>query len=160
MRRIGTRACARRSRRWTDGKWARAISWTVGATLVCVGALAGAFGTVAWLTVLCAPTISRLVLGVVALGVAPVAGGGALLWAGLSLLEEEAAKSRVRAVPDERFVEAAGNGATLQTVTQKLGLGEPREVESRLDALCARDLLLLDVSDEGEVLYRAPRRAC
>lgn len=156
MRKIGTPARAYRARH-SSGRLGEALSWTLGAGLVCLGALAGAFGTVAWLTVLCAPTISRLLLGVLALGVAPVAGGGALLWAGLSLLEDEAAKGRVRAVPDERFIEAASMGATAPVIAQRLGLSETREVERRLDELVARDVLALDVSDEGEVFYRVPR---
>jgi hypothetical protein len=131
------------------------MSWALGGALVCVGALLGSFGTVAWLTVLCAPTFGRLILGVLALGAAPVVGGGALLWAGLGLLENEAARSRVRAVSDARFVEAAGSGASSSLVASRLGLGDVAEVEQRLDTLCARDQLALDVTDEGEVRYRS-----
>ena len=123
---------------------------------MCGGALAGAFGTVAWLTVLCAPSFSQVMLGIVALGVAPVLGGGALLWAGLSLLEAESARSRVRAIPDGRFVDAARGGSTAGAIALRLGIGDALEVEQRLDDLVARDALVLEVSSEGEVLYRAP----
>jgi hypothetical protein len=127
-----------------------------GAALVGVGALTGAFGTVAWLTVLCASSFPEVLFGVFALGVAPVVGGGALLWAGLSVLEAEAARSRVRAISDARFIEAAHGGATSATVALRLGIGDVEEVERRLDDLAARDALALVVSDEGEALYRAP----
>jgi len=123
---------------------------------VCAGALAGAFGTVAWLTVLCAPSFSQVMLGIVALGIAPVAGGGALLWAGLSVLEAESARSRVRAIGDARFIDAARTGTTAAAIALRLGISDVLEVEQRLDALVAGDALLLEVSAEGEVLYRAP----
>ena len=123
--------------------------------MVCSGALAGAFGTVAWLTVLCAPSFSHVMLGILALGVAPVAAGGALLWAGLSLLETESARSRVRSMPDGRLVEAARGGATAAVIALRLGICDALEVEHRLDELVARDALTLEVSEEGEVLYRA-----
>jgi hypothetical protein len=106
--------------------------------------------------VLCASSFPEVMVGVFALGVAPVLGGGALLWAGLTVLEAHAVRSRVRGIPDARFVEAAQGGATSATVALRLGAGDAREVESRLDALVARDVLALVVSEEGEVLYRAP----
>lgn len=125
--------------------------------MVCLGALAGAFGTVAWLSVLCVPTFPQVMLGIFALGVAPVASGGALLWAGLSLIEAESARSRVRVLSDARFIDAARNGATAAAVARRLGVDDTGEVESRLDELVARDILALDVSDDGDVVYRAAR---
>ena len=117
----------------------------------------GAFGTVAWLTVLCASSVPQVMFGVLLLGVAPVLGGGALLWAGLSVLEGHSARSRVRVIPDARFIESAQGGATVATVALRLGVvSEIVEVERRLDALVARDALALVVSEEGEVIYRAP----
>jgi hypothetical protein len=116
--------------------------------------MTGAFGTVAWLTVLCASSVPQVMLGVLALGVAPVLGGGALLWAGLSILEGHSTTSRIRAIPDARFVEASLGGATSATVALRLGVGDPLEVEQRLDELVAHDALALVVSDEGEALYR------
>jgi hypothetical protein len=127
----------------------------MGGALACLGALAGAFGTVAWLTVLCATSFPRVLFGIVTLGVLPVVGGGVLLWAGLSVLEAESARGRVRAISDERFVEAAQGGATGAVIALRLGVGETLEVEARLDELVARDVLALDVTDDGEVLYRA-----
>lgn len=124
---------------------------------MCLGALAGAFGTVAWLTVLCASSLPALLLGIAALGAAPVVGGGALLWAGLAVMERTAAKSRVRAVPDERLVEAAGTGATAPAIALRLGIGNPAEVEPRLDELVARDALALEITDQGEVVYKPLR---
>ena len=121
-----------------------------------VGALTGAFGTVAWLTVLCASSFPEVLFGLLALGVAPVVGGGALLWAGLSVLEAQSARSRVRGISDAHIIECAQGGATSATIALRLGVGDTLEVERRLDDLVARDVLALVVSDEGEVLYRAP----
>jgi hypothetical protein len=134
--------------------WNHRLAWLAGAVLVSGGALLGAFGTVAWLTVLCASSFPRVLLGIVGLGVAPVLGGGALLWAGLGVLETENARSRVRCLADERFVEAAHGGRTAEAVAAQIGTGDVREVERRLDDLCAREILALDVTEEGEVLYR------
>jgi hypothetical protein len=127
--------------------------------LVCLGALTGAFGTVAWLTTLCATSLRQMLVGIVGLGVAPVLGGGALLWAGLHLLEVESAKDRVRNLGDGRFIEAARQPGASRTIALRLGVPDVLEVERRLDALVARDQLMLDVTEQGEVLYRAPRDA-
>jgi hypothetical protein len=156
MRRSGTRRGWRTSSERRRGRWARDLAWLGGAVLVGVGAMLGAFGTVAWLTVLCASSAPQVMLGVLSLGVAPVLGGGALLWAGLSVLETHAVRSRVRSIPDARFVEAAQGGATSATIALRLGAGDPVEVELRLDELVSRDELTLVVTEDGEVLYRAP----
>jgi hypothetical protein len=156
MSRSRTRPRAHAKRRRRDGRLRHRLAWLAGGTLVCLGALAGAFGTVAWLTVLCAPSFAQILLGVVALGAAPVAAGGALLWAGLSLLEAESTRSRVENVPVARIVEAARGGATAKTIAVRLGLSEMDDVEYRLDELVTHDALGLEVSEEGEVLYRAP----
>jgi hypothetical protein len=129
--------------------------WLLGGALVCVGALTGAFGTVAWLTVLSASSFPQVMAGIFALGVAPVVGGGAVLWAGLHILETESSRGRVRALPDDRFIEAARGGGTSMMIALRLGLGETLEVERRLDELVARDILALDVTEQGEVIYRA-----
>jgi hypothetical protein len=126
---------------------------------VCLGALTGAFGTVAWLTALCATSFPQMVMGILGLGVAPVLGGGALLWAGLHVLEAEAAKDRIRALGDMRFIEATRGGATSATVALRLGTGDVLEVERRLDRLVAHDALMLDVTEQGEALYRPPAEA-
>ncbi len=83
-------------------------------------------------------------------------GGGALLWAGLSVLDAESARSQVRAIADARFIEAARGGTTARAAALRLGIGDVFEVEQRLDALVARDALVLEVNDEGEVIYTAP----
>ncbi|APR84074.1 Hypothetical protein A7982_09423 [Minicystis rosea] len=124
---------------------------------MCLGALAGAFGTVAWLTVLCAPSLPRMLLGVFSLGVAPVIGGGALLWTGLSILEGQASRARVLAMPDAHIVEATRGGANAATIAQRLGIADVPEITRRLDDLAARDILALDVTNDGELIYQ-PRR--
>lgn len=131
--------------------------WLFGGFLVCLGALAGAFGTVAWLTVLCAPSLPRMLLGVLGLGVAPVLGGGAVLWTGLSILEMQASRARVHAVPEQHLIDAARGGATSPAIAQRLGLGDVQEITRRLDDLVARDVLVLDLTRDGELLYQ-PRR--
>ncbi len=146
----------KRSRSWRHGPWGHRLAWALGAALVCVGALGGAFGTVAWLSVLCASSFPRMLLGILGLGVGPVVGGGVLLWTGLSLLETESARNRVRALEDERLLDAARGGATAEVIAIRLACGDVDEVERRLDDLVARDALQLDVCDEGEVRYRAP----
>jgi len=139
-------------------RWPRRMSWLLGGTLVCLGALSGAFGTVAWLTVLCASSLSQMLLGVLALGVAPVVGGGALLWTGLGLLEAHAARSRVLALDEAQLAEAAHGGATASLIARRVGAGDVQELTHRLDELVARDVLALDISEEGELVYR-PRAA-
>jgi hypothetical protein len=124
--------------------------------LVCLGALTGAFGTVAWLTALCATSFAQMMVGIVGLGVTPVLSGGALLWLGLHVLESEAAKDRVRALSNARFIDATRGGATCATVAVRLGIGDVLEVEHRLDELVAHDALMLVVTEQGEVLYRPP----
>jgi len=126
-----------------------------GGVLVCLGALSGAFGTVAWLTVLCAP-FPALLLGVLALGVAPVVVGGGLLWGGLSLLEVESARNRAHLVPEACIVEAVRTKGTAAEITARLGLSDAAEVERRLDDLVVRETLALEVSEDGDVLYREP----
>jgi hypothetical protein len=143
--------CGRRRRR--GGRLGHRLACLLGGTLVCLGSLSGAFGTVAWLTVLCAP-FPAILLGVLALGAAPVVLGGALLWAGLELLEAESARRGVLGVPEACMIEAARDGATAKGVALRLGLGDAAEVERRLDDLVVREALVLEVNDEGEALYR------
>jgi hypothetical protein len=151
MRKIGTRASRRRARRL-----AQRFSWVLGGALVCLGALAGAFGTVAWLTALCAPTLGSLLVGVVALGVLPVVGGGGLLWARLGILEAHAKRGRVRALPEEQIREATRGGASASLVADRLGVSDLKEITERLDDLAAREILALEIRDDGELIY-APR---
>jgi hypothetical protein len=121
---------------------------------VSVGAFSGAFGTVAWLSVLRLPTIPVLLLGVLFLGAAPLAVGVAMLWAGLSVVDTQMARSRVRAVPIPSIVAAVHGGATPQVVALRLGLSDVPEIEARLDELVAHDALALTLTDEGELYYR------
>jgi hypothetical protein len=154
MRRSETWQRARGGRR-RAGELVHRLTCLSGSFLVCVGALSGAFGTVAWLTVLCAP-FPTLLLGVLGLGVAPVVVGGALLWGGLSLLEVASARHRARLVPEACIVEAARPCGTVATIALRLGLSDTVEIERRLDELVVRDALVLEVSAEGDVLYREP----
>jgi hypothetical protein len=148
MRRSGTSGRARRAR--------SGASWLLGGVLVCLGALSGAFGTVAWLTVLCASSLSRMLLGMMSLGVLPVVAGGALLWVGLGVLERQAARSRVWAIGVMQVTDAAQGGATARTVAERLGT-DPAETERRLDELVAADVLALEISGDGDLSYR-PRQ--
>jgi hypothetical protein len=129
----------------------------LGGFLVAIGALGGAFGTVAWLSVLCAPSLSQMLLGVLTLGLAPVVGGGAVLWVGLGILERQSARERVRALSDAHLVEGAQSGGTALAIAHRLGVGDVAEVTARLDELVARDVLALDLTDDGELVYQ-PRR--
>jgi|HubBroStandDraft_6_1064221.scaffolds.fasta_scaffold734080_1 hypothetical protein len=148
MRKSGTGGRARRAR--------GGLFWLLGGLLVCLGALSGAFGTVAWLTVLCASSLSRVLLGMMSLGVLPVVAGGVLLWFGLGVLERQAARSRVWSLAVTQVADATEGGATARLVAERLGT-DPRETERRLDALVAEDVLSLDVSGEGDLSYR-PRQ--
>lgn len=149
-----TQGRARRTRRRPAHRYSPRWSWLLGGSLVCLGALSGAFGTVAWLTVLCLPTFPRVMLGVLSLGVAPVVGGGALLWVGLGMLERSAARVRVRSLPDDQLVDAVRNGMTARALASRMGIGDVAELTQRLDDLVARDVLVLDLSEEGNLVYR------
>jgi hypothetical protein len=145
MSKSGTGGRARRAR----GGW----GWLLGGLLVCFGALLGAFGTVAWVGVLCASSLLRVLLGMFSLGLGPVVAGGALLWVGLGVLERQAARSRVWALDEVEVAEAAVGGATARQVADRLGT-DPRETERRLDDLVVHDVLSLEVSGEGDLSYR------
>jgi hypothetical protein len=151
MSRSGT---AGRVPSWRRRCLSHRLGWLLGASLVCVGALAGAFGTIAWLSAFCAPTLPRMLLGMVSLGLLPVLGGGAMLWAGLSVLESHAAIRRVREMPEARFVEAARPGGSARAIADRLAVVDEREVIRRLDDLVVRGVLALDITDEGELFYR------
>lgn len=130
------------------------LGWLLGASLLSLGALSGAFGTIAWLTALCAPSLGRMLLGMISLGLLPVLTGGAMLWAGLGVLENHAARSRVRDMPEERIVEAARKGGSARDIADRLAVADTREVTYRLDDLVARGVLSLDITEEGELVYQ------
>lgn len=125
----------------------------IGALLVCLGALSGAFGTIAWLTALCARTLPSMLVGMVSLGLVPVLGGGAMLWAGLGVLETQAARARVRDLPEPRIIEAVSTGGTVEAIADRLGMTDARELEDRLDALVAREILTLEIDGDGALVY-------
>lgn len=153
---LGPSGCGSK-RRWAE-RWQYRLEWLLGGLFVAVGALSGAFGTVAWLTALCAPTLRGLLVGVIAMGVAPVIGGGALLWAGLGILETEAARARVRGFSDAHVISAAEGGATAEAIASRLGTSEVREVTRRLDDLVTRECLSLEITEDGELCYRPVER--
>lgn len=135
-------------------RWSHRFSWLSGVFLVCLGALAGAFGTIAWLTALCATSLPRMMLGMVSLGLVPVLGGGAMLWAGLGILEGYASRARVRDLPEGSLVEAARAGGSAEVIAARLGVADVGELTCRLDDLVAKEVLSLDIEDDGELSYR------
>jgi len=118
-----------------------------------VGAFVGAFGTIAWLFVLRVPSVTVVLLGMLFLGAAPLCLGLGLLWAGLHVLESELARGRIWTLPESQIVEAAGRGMALRDIVIRLGGTDTEETERRLDDLVVRDLLIMDVTEQGEVVY-------
>jgi hypothetical protein len=135
--------------RGTTGQVAR---WLLGAVLLVAGALSGAFGAVAWLSALRIQSFALALIGVVLLGLVPVVLGLGLVWTGLGVLELDGEPERE--LTDEELLQAAGDGATRDEVAKALGRSDPREAERRLDQLVVRELLELDVTDEGGLVYR------
>ncbi|MDI1447429.1 hypothetical protein [Polyangium sp. 6x1] len=127
----------------------------VGNTLVTVGALSSAFGAVGWLSALRSPSILTIVLGFVLYGLLPLVVGVAFVWRGLGMIEEAEAARRVDAVGRAALLEALrGGGATAREVATKLSLPSARDAERALDGLVRDDLAKLDVTDDGELVYR------
>ena len=127
----------------------------VGNTLVTVGALSSAFGAVGWLSALRSPSILTLALGFVLYGVLPVLVGVTFLWRGLGMIEEVESARRVDAVSRAALLDALrGGGATAREVAAKLCMPSTREAERALDRLVRDDLAKLDVTDDGELVYR------
>lgn len=125
----------------------------LGGLLMTLGLILGTFGTVAGLTVLFLPAFPSLVAGVVGLGMAPLAAGGALAWQGNRMLERHAAWSRVEALPEAQLVLAAHNGATAEVIAGRLGTTNVRDLTARLDDLTVREVLDLRFGDDGALLY-------
>ncbi|MDI1428208.1 hypothetical protein QHF89_01850 [Polyangium sorediatum] len=127
----------------------------VGNTLVTVGALSSAFGAVGWLSALRSPSILTLALGFVLYGMLPVLLGVTFVWRGLGMIEEVESSRRVDAVSRAALLDALrGGGATAREVAAKLGMPNTREAERALDRLVRDDLAKLDVTDDGELVYR------
>ena len=157
---MGTRGTSlRRSWARRAHPWMHALRWIAGGALVGIGALCGAFGTVAWLSVLRAPSVTVVLLSLLFLSATPLTVGLSLLWAGLSVLEKQMIRSRVRALPERELLDAAEEAATARAIALRLGVSDVRETERRLDDLVVRERLALDVTDEGELIYRASRRS-
>jgi hypothetical protein len=130
----------------------------LGNALIAVGAVSGAFGAVGWLAALRYPSLVLLVLGVVFFGLVPLIAGMSMVWYGLDLLEEDL--PRLERVGRSRIalLEAAKEGATATQVARRLRLATPSEIERELDGLVLEELLELDVTDDGELIYHAPGR--
>ncbi len=136
----------------TSTGWSRSL---VGNTLVTVGALSSAFGAVGWLSALRSPSILAIMLGFVCYGLLPLVVGIALVWRGLGVIEDVESARRVDAMSREMLLDALrGGGATAREVAVKLCLPSPREAERALDGLVREDLAKLDVTDDGELVYR------
>ncbi|MRG94193.1 hypothetical protein [Polyangium spumosum] len=127
----------------------------VGNTLVTVGALASAFGAVGWLSALRSPSILAVALGFVLYGLVPLVVGVGLVWRGLGLIEEAESARRVDAVSRAALLDALrGDGLTAREVAVKLCLPNAHEAERVLDGLVREDLAKLEVTDDGELVYR------
>jgi len=151
---MGMRGTGRRTSR--VGRAQAMVRWALGGGLVGVGAMVGAFGTIAWLFVLRVPSVSVVLLGMLFLGAAPLGMGLGLLWAGLSVIENEIGRARVWTISEEQIVEAAGKGTPLTEMVIQLGGTDLRETEKRLDDLVVRDVLSMDITEQGEIVYRQP----
>jgi hypothetical protein len=128
----------------------------LGNTFVAAGALSGAFGAVGWLAALRHPSILALVVGVLCYGLVPLIGGLGFVWYGLDLIEADQIASSRRFATRAALLEAVQDGATPLQVARKLRLTSAREAERELDDLVRRDLLELDVTDDGELFYHPP----
>lgn len=115
----------------------------------------GAFGTIGWLVLLDAPSALVAMLGVLLLGAVPLLGGLTLLWLGLGIVEEEVSRTRALAVPDDALVAAAREGGNATLIAFRVGVADVRETEARLDALVVRERIALEVTDDGDLIYRA-----
>jgi hypothetical protein len=153
MRRNSTTTPPAASSTAPAGKPPSVAEYVLGNLLIATGAFFGAFGTIAWLAEARAPSVAVALLGAVVLGAIPLLVGLGILWAGFSVLEGE--EPPAWRVSDAQFVEAAREGATVAAVALRVGARSTREAETRLDALVVREALDLDVTEEGELLYRA-----
>ncbi|MDC3980239.1 hypothetical protein [Polyangium jinanense] len=126
----------------------------VGNTLVTVGALSSAFGAVGWLSALRSPSILTIALGFVLYGLLPLVVGVSFVWRGLGAIEEAEAARRADAVSRAALLDALRGGATAREVAARLCMPNARDAERALDGLVRDDLAKLDVTDDGELVYR------
>jgi len=136
----------------TPGGWKR--RGFVGNAFVTVGALTSAFGAVGWLSALRFPSTLMLMLAFVGYGLLPLAGGILLVWRGLDLIDEADGERRALSLSRVTLLEALEGGATARQVADKLRMPNAEDAERALDALVRDDLVRLDVTDEGELVYR------
>jgi len=139
-----------RTRGMTAG--GRIARYGMGGLLIAAGALSGAFGAVAWLSALRIQSFPLELIGVILLGLVPIVLGLGLVWTGLGVLEMD---EPARVPTDAEFLAAASSGATREEVARSLGTRDPHEAERRLDDLVVREVLELDLTDEGSLVYRA-----
>jgi len=127
----------------------------VGQLLVATGAVASAFGAVGWLSALRAPSFLGFVVGVLGYGVLPLFFGLWLVWRGLDKLDEDALAEKNGFVIRAALLDAVQGGATAQEVAQKLALPSLKEAERELDGLVIDELAQLELTDDGDLVYRS-----
>jgi hypothetical protein len=130
--------------------------WLMGGLLVIAGAVSGAFGAVAWLEALRIPSLLLALVAIVLLGVVPVMLGLGLVWTGLGVIEDEqpGATRMLDLMSDDALVDATQGGSTRDEVVTRIGACDLGEAERRLDDLVVREVLDLDVTEEGRLVYR------
>ena len=134
---------------------ARLVRTLAGTALVIAGAFVGAFGAVAWLAALRIPSLAVAALGMMGLGVVPIAAGMVMLWSGLEILERgRRAPGRGPRGGPVGLSAAGGWGATPREVATRLRIADPGSAERLLDDLVVREALELEVSDDGDLVYR------
>ena len=134
---------------------ARLVRTLAGTALVIAGAFVGAFGAVAWLAALRIPSLAVAALGMMGLGVVPIAAGMVMLWSGLEILERATLEPRrLPPVAPEALIAAGASGATPREVATRLRIADPGSAERLLDDLVVREALELEVSDDGDLVYR------
>jgi hypothetical protein len=126
---------------------------------VAVGALSSAFGAVGWLSALRYPSLLALVVGFVCYGVLPLIAGLSLVWRGLDRLEDADAARQAEATSRAALLDAVRGGATAAEVARRLAWPSARDAERALDGLVIDDLARLDVTDDGDLVYRSAGEA-
>lgn len=124
--------------------------------LVLIGTILVSFGLVSWISIPSTKSLSEIFLGIIYLGVWPLMLGISLVTFGLNLLDTFTfVKTKFPPPKDDEFMCLINEGASLQDISSNryLGLSE-KEIEHRLDSLVIKDKLILDLTEEGELLYR------
>ena len=134
---------------------ARLVRTLAGTALVIAGAFVGAFGAVAWLAALRIPSLAVAALGMMGLGVVPIAAGMVMLWSGLEILERATLEPRrLPPVAPEALIAAVASGAPPPPVATRLRLAATRRAARRHAHRVGPAALELEVSDDGDLVYR------